>query len=199
MKAAEWLGSSALRTTLDKGQLFVVAYAPLALILAFLSFPNHWRYEEAKWFAISVALTALGAYWMTAILRAAHRIGGSQRAFTEVEDQGGEVTAYLATYLLPLLGAKPSGLNEYAAYIVYFVVLFVVFMRSERLALVNPTLYLAGYRVFTARPSEPTAGSNAPRVLVLAKTAPRDRVRVGVVEVAGCFLVTRQPSDREVR
>jgi hypothetical protein len=53
------------------------------------------------------------------------------------------VAAYIATYLLPFIGFEVTGWRGLAALAIYFVVLFVVFMRSD-LALVNPTLYLTG-------------------------------------------------------
>jgi hypothetical protein len=60
------------------------------------------------------------------------------------------VAAYIATYLLPFIGFEVTGWRGLAALAIYFVVLFVVFMRSD-LALVNPTLYLTGWRVVSAK------------------------------------------------
>jgi hypothetical protein len=73
---------------------------------------------------------------------------GSQRVvFRTVEDHGGVVSGYLATYLLPFLGNLPTTPGDFTAYVIYFVTAFVVYVRTD-LALINPTLYILGYRVF---------------------------------------------------
>lgn len=66
---------------------------------------------------------------------------------TSVEDQGNAVSGYLATYLLPFLTELPSGWGDGIAYFLYFGTAFVIYVQSH-LAVVNPTLYLFGWRVY---------------------------------------------------
>jgi hypothetical protein len=65
----------------------------------------------------------------------------------ELSDQGGAVSGYLATYLLPFLGTLPQNAGDWVAYGLYFATALVVYIQSS-LALVNPTLYALGYRLF---------------------------------------------------
>ena len=107
---------------------------------------------------------------------------GHQRAYLEdVVDEGGQVAAYLATYLLPFLGYDLIGWRESLSLGLYFGVLLVVFLRSD-LALVNPALYLTGWRVASAN-------RGGTRVLVLVPNG-RD-LQPGDVHVIGfgSFLV----------
>jgi hypothetical protein len=70
--------------------------------------------------------------------------------FTLVRDSGGQVAAYLATYLLPLLAAPSPSTGDIVGYFLYGVVLVVVTVRSE-LIHVNPTVYLLGWTIVTVR------------------------------------------------
>jgi hypothetical protein len=63
-----------------------------------------------------------------------------------VEDQGNAVSGYLATYLLPFLGTLPTGLGDVLAYVIYFLTALIIYAKSD-LALINPTLYVLGWRV----------------------------------------------------
>src|SRR3954452_22321641 len=78
----------------------------------------------------------------------ARRVGTVDWTVKNARDQGGAVAGYLATYLLPLLNPAGSGWRVVAAYGIYLLTVYVIFIRSEGLVLVNPTLYLVGYRVF---------------------------------------------------
>jgi hypothetical protein len=67
----------------------------------------------------------------------------------EVADEGAALSGYLATYLLPFLGDLPQSIGDWIAYGLYFLVAFIVYVRSN-LDLVNPTLYALGYRLLRA-------------------------------------------------
>jgi hypothetical protein len=66
--------------------------------------------------------------------------------FDDISDQSGNVSGYLATYLLPFLGGPPIDLRGWFAYGVYFLVAWAVFVPSD-LGLVNPTFYVLGWRL----------------------------------------------------
>ncbi|MGR6914360.1 hypothetical protein ACU635_08910 [[Actinomadura] parvosata] len=63
-----------------------------------------------------------------------------------IEDQGGAVSGYLATYLLPFLTELPQGWGDALAYAFYFATALAIYVQSD-LAVVNPTLYLLGWRL----------------------------------------------------
>jgi hypothetical protein len=68
--------------------------------------------------------------------------------FLEVRDSGGQVAAYLATYLLPLLAAPSPTAGDIVGYGIYAIVIAIVTIRSD-LIHVNPTMYVLGWKIAT--------------------------------------------------
>jgi hypothetical protein len=131
-------------------RLFIASYAPLALILAVQRSSGVWPPWNRPAFWVFTAIGLFGLVDAYRLPRGALRKGDVRVTLSDLVDEGGEVAAYIATYLLPFIGFEVTGWRGLAALAIYFVVLFVVFMRSD-LALVNPTLYLTGWRVVSAR------------------------------------------------
>lgn len=142
-------------------RLFVTSYAPLALMLALRNSDDVWPPQSAVTFWCFALLGVIGLLDAFRLPRGAQRRGHRRVELGDVKDEGGQVAAYLATYLLPFLNIDLDGWRSGAALALYFLVLFIVFLRSD-LALVNPALYIAGWRVVSAT----TAGQ---RVLILAQ------------------------------
>ena len=138
------------------------------------------------------AMTGVVDGWR--LTRGARRKGATVQRFTDIRDQGATVAGYLATYLLPLIGVSVDGARDVAAYAIYFFVALVVFVRSD-LALVNPTLYLLGWRVVVGRPegTDPTsaAGVNSrlPEALIICRDLRVLDAPVSATRLAGCFVV----------
>lgn len=131
-------------------RLFVTSYAPLMLILAVQHSADIWPPGDgpAFWGLALVGLAGLiDAYRLP---RGALRKGRVRVHLSDIADEGGEVAAYVATYLLPFVGFQIAGWRNALALLIYFGVLLVVFLRSD-LALVNPALYLTGWRVVSAK------------------------------------------------
>jgi hypothetical protein len=165
-----------LGTVLSKFRFFLVSYAPLALIFSFRSFPHAWV-ASSVWFV----LAAWGFIDGWRLVHGALRRNVRSVTLTEVRDAGGAVAAYLASYLLPFISSSPKRAAEVAGYIVYFLVVLVIFLRSE-LRLVNPTLYLLGWRVFEGR----SDGRNP--ATVVCKNPPESGERIDVVEFLGAWV-----------
>jgi hypothetical protein len=68
---------------------------------------------------------------------------------SDIEDRGAQVAGYLATYLLPFIGGPPASWRTAGAYAVYFAIALLVSAHADA-GLINPTLYLFGYRVVAA-------------------------------------------------
>jgi hypothetical protein len=141
-------------------RLFVTSYAPLAVILAIQRLDNVWPPSDRPAFWILAGLGGLGLVDAFRLPRAALRKGHVRVHLTDLRDQGGQVAAYVATYLLPFIGVSLTRWQDVLAVVTYFLVMFVVFLRSD-LALVNPALYLTGWRVLAGR-------RQGDRVLLLA-------------------------------
>lgn len=122
-------------------RLFVVSYVPLIGIFAARSAPN-W------WWTISLSILALiGAVDGWRLVHGARKRSSARMRVTSIEDQGNAVSGYLATYLLPFLTELPNGWGDGIAYFLYFGTAFTIYVQSN-LAVVNPTLYLFGWRVY---------------------------------------------------
>jgi len=129
-----------------RGRLFVVSYAPLALMFAA-------RFLAAHRSALAIAFCAVGVWGLIdgwRLVRGASRRSKHFTTLEEFSDQGGAVSGYLATYLLPFLGNLPQHYGDWIAYGLYFATALVIYVKSD-LALVNPTLYALGYRVGRGR------------------------------------------------
>ncbi|MGW4640923.1 hypothetical protein ACWEN6_20500 [Sphaerisporangium sp. NPDC004334] len=123
-----------------QARMFIVSYVPLIAIFAARSAPAWW------WTAALSLLAALGLWDGWRLVRSARRRSNAVMEVTSVEDQGSAVSGYLATYLLPFLTELPNGWGDGIAYFLYFATAFVIYAKSN-LAVVNPTIYLLGWRV----------------------------------------------------
>lgn len=120
-------------------RLFLISYAPLWAIFAIRSATTPGR-------LVFWALTGWGLLDAARLIEAGLRRSSRHVRFDDVLDKGGEVSGYLATYLLPFIGGPPSDLTGWLAYALYFLVAWAVFVPST-LGLINPTLYILGWRV----------------------------------------------------
>jgi hypothetical protein len=117
---------------------------------------------------VAFAFCVMAAVMVAVILYSARLVGRLHFSVVDVQDQGSAVAGYLATYLLPLLALGQGGWRLIAAYAIYLITVYVVFVRSENLVLVNPTLYLIGFRVFGAE-LDAADRRNRRRVILLTK------------------------------
>lgn len=119
---------------------------------------------------VAFGFCALAALLVIAILANARRAGSVHWRIVDPRDQGGAVAGYLATYLLPLVHTGDGDWRLTAAYAIYLFTVYVVFVRSESLVLVNPTLYVFGFRIYDVE-IDATEAQNRRRVLVLMKSS----------------------------
>lgn len=161
MRWSEWL---------IRARLFIVSYAALAVIFAVKA---HGLVVRASFAGFAILGVLLGLLLLGSALRQSTHLV----VFDAVEDKGGEVSGYLATYLLPFLSGPPSSVSDTVADAVYFTVAFLIFTRTQ-MGLVNPTLYLLGWRV-----AEATTGGR--QVLVVCRSLPTAGVEVPVSRLAG--------------
>lgn len=130
-------------------RLFVTSYAPLLIILGIRHYEAVWPLGEAWLFWAFMALGTFGLVDAYRLPRGALRKGRTRQELSNIVDEGWQVAAYFVTYLLPFLGIQLEGWRDALSLLIFFGVLFLVFVRSD-LALVNPTLYLTGWRVVSA-------------------------------------------------
>lgn len=123
-------------------RLFLISYAPLWVIFAI-------RSSDAVVEIVFWVLAGLGLLDAFRIIQAGLRRSVRHVTFEDVSDKSGDAAGHLATYLLPFIGGPPTDIRSSIAYAVYFIVAWSVFVPST-LGLVNPTLYLLGWRVVEA-------------------------------------------------
>ncbi len=121
-------------------RLFLISYTPLWGIFAIRSSTGQTR-------TVFAALAVLGLVDAVRLVTAGLYRSSRTVPFESVSDKSGDASGYLATYLLPFIAGPPSDLSGYLAYGVYFAVAWAVFAPSS-LGLVNPTLYVLGWRAF---------------------------------------------------
>lgn len=117
---------------------------------------------------VSFAACVAAVLLVVAILANAKRAGEAEWTVTDPHDQGGAAAGYLATYLLPLLHPEGGDWRTTAAYAIYLLTVYIVFVRSDSLVVINPTLYVFGFRVFDVE-RESHEEKYRKRVLLLMK------------------------------
>ena len=170
---AEWSRVAA------RSRLFVSSYAP-----AFLIFAVRFDGLVLRLCCASIAIVGVADAWLVtrAIWRRTIPFLVSPR---HVEDVGGEVAGYLASYLLPFVTVSRPTVRDLLGYGLYLLVALVIYVRSD-LVRVNPTMYALGYRIFRLD------YGNVQRQYLIARVEPRVGEPVEAVDIAG-ILLSRGP------
>lgn len=87
------------------------------------------------------------SWWLWFALRVVKRRQTWDITVEAAEPLDRDVAAYVATYLLPVLAAKPEHDTGYVAYALAAFLILVVAYRAD-LGAINPIAYLCGYRVY---------------------------------------------------
>jgi hypothetical protein len=124
---------------LGRASLLIGAYAPAIAILGLRIGPGT---EGHILLGVAIAATA---WWLWFLLRIVPHRQGWDATIDAAEPVDRDVTAYVATYLLPVLAAKPEHTSEYLAYGLAALLIIVVAYRAD-LGVVNPIAYLCRYR-----------------------------------------------------
>ena len=154
--------------------LLLSAFSPLFLIGAV-------RAEDEtlmRWLAgIGVFCTVL---ILIPILGAQSRSARSFR-ITEVENASGEVAAYVATYILPLLIVGDKHPRDFIAYGLCLALIGLIFIRGHLLHY-NPWIFIFGRRIFSVRIGEK-------RYYLISKEEPRPGKDINARLFAGRFML----------
>ena len=124
--------------------LFVSSLAP-ALIIAGL------RLWDAQ-HHLSWALCTAGAvaFLLTPLVLVLRRNAGRHElTVADIKDESGQVPTYLLTFVFPFLFLSDQMSRPLIVAYVTFVVFMVLLLYRTPLALINPAMLVAGYRVFS--------------------------------------------------
>jgi hypothetical protein len=153
------------------------------------------RYGELVEPGFFAALAAVSVMLVLRLRRGANGVKPRQVRVAAIKDQGANAAAYLATYLFPFVLLDDPSWQEWGAYGVYMVILAIVTMRSN-LILVNPTLYVFGYRVLTIEHTLFMAGASTPaETLLVSRTVPRANELIHVARFADGFIEVQGSVD----
>jgi hypothetical protein len=102
---------------------------------------------EATWLRVFFALlSGFGILVAIVLLRRGRQDRPSNTPITITGDAGSEISGYLAAYLLPFLTIAAPPVLDGLAYLIFFLVAGVVYVRSG-LMQINPTVYLLRRKV----------------------------------------------------
>lgn len=151
--------------------MFLSSYAPLWVVLAIQA--RDWR--------LSAGLTAVAfgsVLGLQQILQAARKTSPEVINLRRIEPRGGDVAAYLASYLIGFVTTGLTDWRDAAALLVFVLVLAIIYVRTG-LIYINPVLALLGYRMVAAEAE--ISDDDAVSVIAITKS---DSVRHRQVEAS---------------
>jgi hypothetical protein len=152
-------------------RLLLSSYVPLFLLLAI-------RMDGTPLRVTLLVIALAGALCARSVLHANQTQAPQPLRITMVRDEGAQVAAYLATYLLPFLMVSNPTVPDLIAYAAFLGIVGLIFVRTDFLQ-VNPLLALAGYRLYQAESAEAWQG------FVLSTLPIREHRTYAVVGVLG--------------
>ncbi len=131
-------------TLLTRWMLFVSSYFPLAVIIAILFFQEQ-RILALSFLFVGLAglLFLLGYFYIKA-----HRLSYERHKILSRHARGGEVMGYIASYIFPFVTFPLSGWQQIVSLLIFIGILGVVYVNSEDMLRINPTLNLLGYHLY---------------------------------------------------
>lgn len=123
--------------------LFFSSYFPLILIFSILLGRTrlYWAIGILAFGSFSLLVTFL-------YLNRRKNIGGvSQAKITEVDKRDENVVGYIASYLIPFVSIPLDTPEEFAALLIFFIVLLVLYINSNMIY-INPMFNLVGYHLY---------------------------------------------------
>jgi hypothetical protein len=121
-------------------RFFLCSYALLFVILSI-------RFTQPALSYACIGLALVGALAGFATIAQHRWVEAEPVRVRAIDDRGGDVAGYLATYLLPFVTVPEPGWRDLLGYGLFVFVNGIVYVRSSLVQL-NPTLYLFGWRVF---------------------------------------------------
>lgn len=150
--------------------LFLSSYSPAFLILAIRAFDRCWAL-----FWSFLALAILSAGLLLLYLKLARKGAPYSGTLHDVEPRDSDLSAYVATYLLPFLLVFGAGAQDVVALGVFLLFIGVLWV-SSALVYLNPLLLVVGYHVYVVRVRPTGTTGTATREFLISK---RQGLRAG--------------------
>jgi hypothetical protein len=159
--------------------LLVGAYAPAAIIVGFRV-----GFELGGYIAIGIGVLGVLAWVALLQIWLPHHAHPRAVVLKTVEPLDTEVTAYIASYLLPIVAAGSPGTGDWFAYGLCAVLILIVAYGAD-LGSVNPIVYLFGLRVARAE-------IDGQSIFLLVDRIPPPESSATIARTAGVALVLKQ-------
>ena len=116
-------------------------------------------------------------------LRKTMKNEGTRYPIEQARRRDRDIIAYLFTYVLPFLGIPFTTIERAVALVLFLVLLFVIFIRTDMLC-VNPVLILAGFNVYEVESPEAP-----PRFLTTQRDFIQSGTEIDVAYISDYLLV----------
>ncbi len=136
--------------------LFVSSYFPLTVIIWILTFNQQ---PIFAWFVLGIGTVGLLAMLLF-FFKIVPSIAPIQDKVISRQAHGADVMGYIASYIIPFVTFPLSGWQQITAMSVFMFILGVIYVNSEDMLRINPTLNLVGmqlYEVASEQSKEPYA------------------------------------------
>lgn len=171
------LSSNPRDAPLGRIVLLIGAYSPAALIVGCRAAPDIGGY-------IALGIGVIGILAWAGLIRLWLPRAQPRRVLPDKVDAiDGEVTAYIASYLLPIVAAGSPTLGDWFAYGICGILILIVGFVSD-LGSVNPVVYFFGLRVARAE-------IDGQSIFLLVDRVPPPGQTVSVARAAGVALLLR--------
>ncbi len=155
-------------TLVGKGSMFLSSYVPLFALLAVRASATS---RTAMW--IFIALAAIGIGGLALVASALLARQKRSVVITEVQPQGEQVAAYVASYLIPLATLGFGSWQDDVVLASFIALIGLIYVQSTMIHL-NPLLPLIGFRAYRVRyrtAGAPDSATQAEGVIVTRSAA----------------------------
>ena len=156
-----------LRVRLELG---LAAFAPAFGLLAF-------RARDSLWALLFLIPAVVGVIVFLSGVMIARRGNAEPFAFDDIEDLSGEILGHIGAYLLPIFIDTSKSTEEIVVGAIVLALIVQIHVATGRV-LINPLLYLLGYRIYHAKTGG-VAFYLVAKSDVSAWTAPRCCLQIG--------------------
>lgn len=145
--------------------LFLSSYTPLFLILGLRSFPD--ERQGFTWALLAPAVMLIAS--IAGLISLTYLLGGLSSKVPKpvtvqnVVDEGGNLSAYLISYLFPFVYSSINSWRDIVVFIIFGGLIVIIGVRSD-MGLFNPLLVMLGWRVVKVSVCEVWGGREVWRV-----------------------------------
>lgn len=152
--------------------MFLSSMAPLLIVFALL---DTFGSTTTSMLSIGLALVSVVGHLLLLAMLSRNQLGTATHEhahqISNAEERGGDVMAYVATYLIPFAGFKAHDLRSAAALAIFLLVIGALYVRSGLFA-INPGLAIVGFHLYRAELKLADGSNRSTNLLTRASIPP---------------------------